>query len=121
MVCLRRRVDHLLLVLLGVGGPGGRRRRHTGGTNDSMVGGDTEFPLTHIGRITQNRTSRHLTGRATNCARVLRQVEGDRGRGLIVIGGGEEFLFLYGHELAFDLALCASLASLAGGIGRGTL
>jgi hypothetical protein len=86
-----------------------------------MVNRCAEYPLTHIGRITQNRTGRHLTGQTTDCAPVLGQVEGDRGRGLVVIGGRKVFLLLYGHELAFDLALYASLASLASGIGRGAL
>lgn len=121
MVCLRRRVGHLLRVLLGMGGPGGCRYRHTSGTDERMVGGGVEYPLTHISRITQNGAGWHWTGHAS-CTTVLRQIEGDRGRGgLIVIGGRKVFLFLYGHELALHLALCASLARLASRIGRGAL
>lgn len=121
MVSLCRWVSHLLALLLGMGGPDGRWCRHPCGANERMVCGGAEYPLTHICRITQNRTGGHLTGQATDCAGILRQVEGDRGRGLIVIRGRKEFLLLYGHELAFDLALYASLACLAGGIRRGAL
>jgi len=62
-----------------------------------------------------------LGGQTTHSSPVLWQVEGDGVGGLIVIGSRKEFLFLYGHELALDLALCASLTSLASGIGRGAL
>jgi hypothetical protein len=86
-----------------------------------MVGGGAEYPLTHVGRVTQNGTSGHLTGLTTDCTPILGQVQGDSGRGLIVIGGGKKFLFLNGHELAFDLALSASLACLTSGVGRGAL
>ena len=117
MICLGRWVDHLLLVV----GQGGRRDRHTGGANERVVGRGAEDSLAHVGRITQNRTGWHLTWQTSDRPPVLRQVEGDRGRRLIVIGGREEFLLLDGHEFAFDLALYASLARLAGGIGRGAL
>lgn len=86
-----------------------------------MVGRSAKYPLAHIRRVTQNRTGRDLTGKTTYSSPVLWQVEGDGGRGRIAVGSRKEFLFLYGHELAFDLALCASFASLASGIGRSTL
>ena len=120
VVGLRRRVDNLLLARL-VLRPSGCRCRHTGGTDVRVVDRGAEYPLAHIRRVTQNRTGGYLTGRTSSSTPVLRQVEGDGGRGLIVIGGGKEFLFLYGHELALDLALRASLASLASGLGRGAL
>ena len=77
VVGLGRRVDNLLLVLLGMEGPVGSRYGHTSGTNERMVGRSGENTLTDVGRITQNRTGWHLRGQATNCASVLRQVEGD--------------------------------------------
>jgi hypothetical protein len=80
-----------------------------------------KYPLANIRRIAQNRTGGHRTGHTTDCAAVLRQVEGDRGGRFIVIGGRNVFLFLYGHELAFDSALRASFASLASEIGGGAL
>lgn len=86
-----------------------------------MVSRGGEHPLTHVGRVTQNRTGRHLTRNTTDRTPVLRQVQRDRVRGLIVIGGREQFLFLDGHKLAFNLAFRASLASLASGLGRGAL
>ena len=117
---LHRRIDHLLAWLM-VEGQGGCRDRGTCGTNERMVCGSSEYPLTHVGRVTQNRTGGHLTRQTTDCTPVLGQVQGDGGRGLIVIGGGKKFLFLNGHELAFDLALSASLACLTSGVGRGAL
>jgi len=86
-----------------------------------MVGRGAEYSLTHIRRVTQNRAGRDLSGQTTDGTPILGQVQGDSGRGLIVIGGGKKFLFLNGHELAFDLALSASLACLASGVGRGAL
>ena len=86
-----------------------------------MVGRGAQDSLAHIGRIAQNRTGWHLTGHAPDRPPILWHVEGDGCRGLVVIGGREEFLLLYGHELAFDLALYASFARLASGIGRGAL
>ena len=86
-----------------------------------MVGGGAEYSLAHVGWIAQNRTGWHLTGHPSNRPPVLWQVKGDRRRGLIVIGGGEEFLLLDGHEFALDLALDASLARLTSGIRRGAL
>ena len=88
--------------------------RRTGGRN-------AEHPLTHISRVTQNRTGGHLTGNPADWTPVLREVQGDGGRRLIAIGGRKEFLFLDGYELAFNLALYASFASLASGVGRSAL
>jgi len=87
IICARWRVYDLLLVVLVGEGPGGCWNRHTGGANKRMVCRGTEYTLAHIRRITQNRTGWHLAGQTTNRTPILRQVEGDRGRGLIIIGG----------------------------------
>ena len=117
MVNLRRGIDYLLVVEQRCA----CRYRHTSRMNRRMVGGNAEHPLTHISRVTQNRTGGHLAGKTTDCTSVLWEVQGDRGGRLIVIGCRKEFLFLDGHELAFDLALCAPFTSLASGVGRSAL
>ena len=120
VIGLSRGVGHLLLVL--VGRPAGCGYRHTGRTKERVVGGSAEHhPLTHVGRVTQNRTGGHLAWDTSDRTPILRQVQGNRVGGLIVIRGRKQFLFLNGHELAFNLAFCTSLASLASGLGRGTL
>lgn len=53
-----------------------------------MVGRGAEHPLTHVGRVAQNRTGGHLTG-DTDRTPILRQIQGNKVRGLIVIGGRE--------------------------------
>lgn len=117
MVGLCRGIDHLLVAEQRCA----CRYRHTGGMNRRMVGRNAEYPLTHISRVTQNRTGGHLAGKTTDCTSVMWEVQGDRSGRLIVIGCRKVFLFLDGHELAFDLALCASFTSLASGVGRSTL
>ena len=59
VVSLRRRVECLLVMVVG---PGCCWDRQTCGANERVAGRNAEYPLAHIRRVTQNRTGGHLGG-----------------------------------------------------------